>query len=61
MQRLKLKRVKKKADMPKRNTVNCIAFDLNNQYFTLSVELDDRVFVTNNSNEKIYQLINEID
>jgi len=61
MQQLKLKRCIRKADMPKRNTVNCIAFALNKQYFTVSVELDDRVFVTNNSNEKIYQLINEID
>ena len=61
MQRLKLKRCIRKADMPKRNTVNCIAFALNKQYFTVSVEPDDRVFVTNNSNEKIYQLINEID
>ena len=59
-QMLKLKRVKKKSDMPKRNTVNCIAFDLNNQYFTLSVELDDRVFIENNSNGKIYTLINQI-
>ena len=46
--------------MPKRNTINCIGFALNNQYFTVSVEVDDRVFVTNNSNEKIYQLVNEI-
>jgi len=59
MQRLKLKRLKKKADMPKRNTVNCIAFVLNNQYFTLSVEIDDRVFVENNSNGKVYQLVKD--
>ncbi|PNX47429.1 MAG: hypothetical protein BV457_05695 [Thermoplasmata archaeon M9B1D] len=61
MQRLKLKRLKKVGDMPKRNTVNCFYFDLNNQNFSFSIELDEKVYITNNSNGKIYQLINEIE
>lgn len=60
MQRLKLKRIKKKSEMPERRTVNTIDFNLNNQYFDLSVEITDKVYVTNHSNGKIYQLVNEI-
>ena len=61
MQRLKLKRIRKKSDMPERRTVNSMGFTLNKQYLDISVEITDKVFVTNHSNGKIYQLINEID
>ena len=61
MQRLKLKRIKKKAQMPPRRTVNTIGFKLNEHWIDVSVELDNRVFVTDNANGKIYQLLNEID
>ncbi len=61
MQRLKLKRIKRKSEMPERRTVDDITFVLNNQQFDCSVEITDKVYITNHFNEKIYQLVNEID
>ena len=60
MQRLKLKRIKKKADMPCRKTVDSLGFQLNGQWIDIAFELDGRVIITNTTNEKIYELINEI-
>jgi len=60
MQRLKLKRIKKKADMPERRTTYFKGFYLNNQYFSFTIEITDRVYITNKTNGKIYQLVNEI-
>lgn len=60
MQRLKLKRIKKKADMPERRTVKTMDFILNGHHCDVSVEITDSVYITDNSNGKIYQLINEI-
>lgn len=60
MQRLKLKRIKKKADMPERRTVNSMGFKLNGHYVDVSVEITDRVFITYYDTGKIYELINEI-
>lgn len=60
MQRLKLKRVKKKNDLPERRTVKTTDFMLNGQHFDLSIEITDKVFITNNTNGKIFQLVNEV-
>lgn len=60
MQRLKLKRIKKKSDLPERRTVKTTDFTLNGHHFDLSIEITDKVFITNNTNGKIFQLVNEV-
>ena len=60
MQRLKLKRIKKKIDMPQRKTVYFKDFRLNNQNFSFTIEFTNKIYITNDSNGKIYELINEI-
>lgn len=59
MQQLKLKRLKKKKDMPERRTTYCHGFILNDDYITFTIEITDKVYITNESNGKVYQLINE--
>lgn len=60
MQRLKLKRIKKKSDMPKRNTIQFMNIVLNEQAFDIAEEKDGRIIITNHDNDKVYELINEI-
>lgn len=60
MQQLKLKRLKKKSEMPSRNTLTSKLFELNKQKFCLTIEMDGRVFIENYTNGKMYGLINEI-
>ena len=60
MQMLKLKRIKKKSDMPERRTVYFKEFDLNEQLFHFTIEITNKVYITNVNNGKIYELINEI-
>ena len=61
MQMLKLKRIKKKSDMPCRKTIDSIGFHLNGQWIDVALELDNRIIITNTDNGKIYELINHID
>ena len=60
MQRLKLKRIKKKVDMPERRTVFFKELKLNNQTFSFTIEINGKVYITNDSNGKVYELINEV-
>ena len=60
MQMLKLKRVKKKSEMPSRNTIQFLNFVLNEQAFDIAEEKDGRIIITNHDNDKIYELINEV-
>jgi hypothetical protein len=59
MQRLILKRIKKKSDMPKLDTHNITNMVLNNIRFCLFLDSDDRYFLE--GNKKIYEIVNKID
>ena len=58
---LKLRRIIKKQEIP--NINNCIRLlhiVLNNQKFTMFQDEDDRVYLINQVNKKIYELVNEV-
>ena len=58
-QRLKLKRIKNKRDLPEKPLL-VKSFVLNKQSFQLLVGLENRIYIKNQDNDKFYELINEV-
>ena len=58
MQELKLKRIKKKSELPKYDKIPITSMNLNDMLFSLYLDSDDRYFLE--GNEKIYEIVNEI-
>ena len=59
MQMLKLRRLKRKFELPK-NDKTFATFTLNNQRFRMTY-YQHRRFIKNKDNGKVYELINQID